>query len=105
MKTVIRTFALAAAMVACVPAFAQSLTPVSRVEPEFPREAVQAGVDKGTVKAKLTIDGDGQVSRVEILDANPRRIFERAVVRALSQWKFSAGAAGRHAEVDLNFSR
>jgi protein TonB len=52
----------------------------------------------------MTLDGGGEVSRVEILDANPRRVFDRSVVRALSQWKFTPGSAGRSVEVEIGFS-
>ena len=78
---------------------------VSKVDPEFPREAAVAGVDKGTVKARMTVDGSGEVTRVEVLEANPRRVFDRAVVKTLSQWRFNAGAAGRLVEIDVNFTR
>ena len=78
---------------------------VSKVAPEFPREAVQAGIDKGLVKARMTIDGSGEVTRVEVLDAQPRRVFDRAVVKTLSQWRFNSGNAGRLVEIDVNFTR
>jgi len=81
------------------------LVPVSRVEPEFPREAISAGADTGKVRAKMTIDSTGEVSRVEIIDATPRRVFDRAVVKTLSQWKFSPGSDGRSMEIDVNFRR
>ena len=80
-------------------------TVVSKVDPEFPREAIQAGADKGMVKARMTVDGTGEVIRVEILDAQPRRVFDRTVVKTLSQWRFNAGAAGRTVEIDVNFTR
>lgn len=103
-------FARFAAVAACVgalsfPAFAADATLVSKVDPEFPREAVQAGADKGSVKARMTVDGSGEVVRVEILEAQPRRVFDRAVIRTLSQWRFNAGAAGRTVEIDINFTR
>ena len=88
-----------------VAAFAADVLVVSKVDPEFPREAVQAGADKGLVKARMTVDGSGEVVRVEILEAQPRRVFDRAVVKTLSQWRFNAGAAGRTVEIDVNFSR
>ncbi|MEO5677478.1 MAG: energy transducer TonB [Usitatibacter sp.] len=78
---------------------------VTKIDPEFPREAVQAGVDRGVVKARMTIDGTGEVTRVEVLDSNPRRVFDRAVVKTLSQWRFNAGSAGRMVEIDVNFNR
>ena len=79
------------------------LKAVSRVEPEFPREALKSGTEKGKVKARMTVDGGGEVSRVEIIDANPRRVFDHAVVRALSQWEFNPGAAGRSMDVEIGF--
>ena len=80
-------------------------TLLAKVEPEFSREAIQAGADKGLVKARMTLDGSGEVTRVEILEANPRRLFDRAVVRTLSQWRFSGGSDGRMVEIDVNFRR
>jgi protein TonB len=84
---------------------ASDLVPVNRVDPEFPREAISAGADTGKVRAKMTIDAAGEVSRVEIIEANPRRVFDRAVVKTLSQWKFSRGSDGRSMEIDVNFHR
>jgi periplasmic protein TonB len=78
---------------------------LSRTDPEFPREAVQAGVDRGDVKARMTLDGSGNVTRVEVVEATPRRLFDRAVVRALSQWKFSDGLSGRTIETEVEFKR
>jgi protein TonB len=87
------------------PALAVDAQVVSKVDPEFPREAVYAGADKGMVKARMTVDGAGEVVRVEILEAQPRRVFDRAVVKTLSQWRFNPGAAGRTVEIDVNFTR
>ena len=81
------------------------LVPVSRVNPEFPREAISAGADTGKVRARMTIDSTGEVTRVEVIEANPRRVFDRAVVKTLSQWKFPAGADGRTMEIDVDFHR
>ena len=78
---------------------------VSRVEPDFPPEAYRAGVDRGTVKARMTVDAAGGVTNVEIVEANPRRVFDRAVSRALAQWKFNEGAPGRTYESEIEFKR
>jgi protein TonB len=100
-----------AAITACVgalsaPAFAASDAQlVSKIDPEFPREAIQAGADKGLVKARMTVDQSGEVVRVEILEANPRRVFDRTVVKTLSQWRFNSGTSGRTVEIDVNFTR
>ncbi len=92
----------AAALLASLGAHAQ-LRPVSRVDPEFPREAQLASVEKGRVKARLTVDASGEVTRVDIVESNPRRVFDRAVVRSLSQWRYERGAEGRTIEVELDF--
>lgn len=76
---------------------------ITRVDPDFPREAVQAGVDKGLVKARMTLDANGNVTRVEVVEAAPRRIFDRAVVRSLSQWRFTEGPSGRTVETEIEF--
>jgi len=34
-----------------------------------------------------------------------RRRFDRAVVKTLSQWKFSAGGNGREKEIEIAFKR
>lgn len=78
---------------------------LSRVEPEFPTEAARAGIERGTVLAKLTLDGGGNVTLVEILNANPRRVFDRSVMRALGQWKFNEGPAGRTVESEVSFRK
>jgi TonB family protein len=111
-STKVSRFTRSAALALCVGAFSivaiaapGDATVVSKVDPEFPREAVQAGADKGTVKARMTVDGSGEVVRVEILESQPRRVFDRAVVKTLSQWRFNVGSAGRHVEIDVNFSR
>ena len=78
---------------------------VSKVQPEFPKEAAQAGVDRGHVKVRLSLEASGEVSRVEILEANPRRIFDRAVVKTMTQWRFNAGDANRAVEMDVDFQR
>jgi protein TonB len=86
-------------------AYAGDAQIVSKVDPEFPREAAAAGVEKGVVKARMTVDGSGEVTRVVVIEAQPRRGFDRAVVKTLSRWRFNAGAAGRLVEIDVNFAR
>lgn len=95
---------VAAARTAPAPEAASSRL-VTRVDPDFPREAIQAGVEQGNVKARMTLDAGGNVTRVDILDAQPRRVFDRAVVRALSQWRYSEGASGRMVDMEVAFRR
>ncbi len=87
-----------------LPAGAQA-TPVTREPVEFPREAVKAGVDKGEVKVKVTVDASGNVTDVQIVEAKPPRIFDRAVRSSVAKWKFNAGDANRSYETIIEFRR
>jgi protein TonB len=89
----------------CFGAVAADLAPLTKIDPEFPREAISAGAEKGRVKARMTVDSSGEVTRVEILDASPRRLFERVVIKTLSQWKFAPGGDGRLMEIEIDFHR
>ena len=70
--------------------------------PDFPAEATRKGIASGVVKAKVNIEADGKVSSVEILEAEPKRIFDRAVTAALMEWRYEPGEKGSH-EVRLVF--
>jgi protein TonB len=85
-------------------ALAAHATPkvLKKVPPEFPAEATKKGISTGSVKAKLTIEADGKVSDVEIVEAEPKRVFDRAVKSALMEWKFEPGEKATH-EVKLVF--
>ncbi|MCW5592760.1 MAG: TonB family protein, partial [Burkholderiales bacterium] len=78
---------------------------LARVDPDFPSEALREGYDGGVVKVRLAVDAEGNVTRVDIVEAKPRRVFDRAVTNALSQWKFNAGKAGRAVETEIVFRR
>lgn len=79
--------------------------PVSAPAPAFPAEASAAGHDRGQVRVRLTLDDEGRVARVEILKAEPPRVFDRAVAESLSRWRFEPGPAGRTLETDVVFRR
>jgi periplasmic protein TonB len=87
----------------------QEATPVvsvvAREQPEFPRDAIRQGIEGGTVRAQLTINAAGDVTKVAILQAQPPRIFDRAVTGSLSRWKFNPGAEGRTYTTEIAFTR
>jgi len=62
---------------------------VQRFEPEFPREARDAGIRSGFVEALLELHNDGRVKSVGILAAQPPRWFELEAARALYRWQFT----------------
>ncbi|MBV8502002.1 MAG: TonB family protein [Paucibacter sp.] len=76
---------------------------VKKVPPEFPVEATRKSISSGTVTAKVSIEADGKVSHVEIVEANPKRVFDRAVTDALMDWRYEASGEKQQTEVKLVF--
>ncbi|MEJ6006331.1 TonB family protein [Paucibacter sp. AS339] len=77
---------------------------LKKVPPEFPPEASKQSISSGTVKAKMAIDADGSVTGVDIIEAQPRKVFDKAVTRALMDWRFEASGEKQSHEVKLVFS-
>lgn len=65
----------------------KTATPVVRVEPRFPVEALRDGIN-GWVKLRFNIDESGSVTDVEVMQAEPRGVFDREATRALRRWKY-----------------
>jgi outer membrane biosynthesis protein TonB len=74
------------------PVAAQTANPkvIKKVPPEFPGEAIRKGVDKGVLKARVTIDGAGVPTEVSIVDTQPAKakILNDTVIGAVNQWRF-----------------
>ena len=82
----------------------KSSTPLVKVNPVYPREAIRSGIEKGQVVAQLSIDEKGLVTDVKIVAADPPGVFNREVTQALSQWQFHAEGEQFVGEVELNFA-
>lgn len=76
---------------------------LKKVPPEYPNEAIKKNISSGSVRAKIAIAGDGKVSNVEVVEAEPKRVFDRAAIEALSQWKFEGTGSAQTHEVKLVF--
>lgn len=61
--------------------------PIVKIDPQWPREALLNGIE-GFVEVEFTITPDGSVADVEVLNAEPRRLFVRDAIRAVLKWKF-----------------
>lgn len=58
------------------------------IAPAYPYGARNRSIS-GTVTALLEVDADGRTRAVRILAADPPELFDKAVVRALSNWRFA----------------
>ena len=85
------------------PAIRRGAVPIERVEPVYPREAIKDNISNGKVVARLQVDEKGLVTSVTIVEANPRKVFDREVIRALSQWKFKPEGDRYIAEIEITF--
>ncbi|MBT4836222.1 MAG: energy transducer TonB [Methylococcales bacterium] len=65
----------------------EEVIPLVRIAPRYPRNAARRGIE-GWVKVKITINKLGQVIDAKVIDAQPKRIFNRAAIKAIKKWKF-----------------
>ncbi|MGY3570181.1 energy transducer TonB [Vibrio paucivorans] len=81
----------------------QQAMPLYRVEPRYPAKALKRSME-GYVIMKFTIDSTGRPTDIEVVEANPRRVFEREAIRALQKWKYQPKVIDGKAIAQLNQS-
>jgi len=74
-----------------------------RVDPVFPRQAQRDGIS-GRVIAHVVVAPSGSVTEVRIIQSQPPRVFDREVIRALSQWRFNPEPVGFIGEYEIVFN-
>jgi len=87
----------------------KTATAVVRIDPKYPPQAAKDGIE-GWVKLSFSIDATGAVVDVQVLDAEPKRIFDREAIKALKAWKYQPqmkdgkAVAQQGMQVQLDFS-
>lgn len=76
---------------------------ISNMQPVFPVAAAKAGLTQGSVSARIFIEKNGNVSKVEVLDAKPRKYFDKEVVASLLTWKYAPISNPQTKIVEFNF--
>ena len=66
------------------------LTPLVRIPPVYPLLAKRRGIE-GWVKIKFMVNKNGHVENISILDSDPEKIFDSAVLQCVSSWRFKPG--------------
>ncbi len=77
---------------------------LKKVPPEFPAAAVKKGIKTGSVKAQINIAPDGKVTEVNIVESTPPKVFDKAVIEALMEWRFEGSGEKQSHELKLVFN-
>lgn len=77
-----------------------TVKPLKSRVPNYPWRARKEGIE-GFVELEFSVDADGRVADVEVLDAMPAGVFEEAASKAISRWTFAASevAGSRYRQV------
>ncbi|NWH03608.1 energy transducer TonB [Desulfobacter latus] len=68
----------------------QPLTVISRVPPVYPFRAKAKAIE-GWVSVAFTVNEQGRVEDIKILDAEPENIFDDSVMQCVAAWRFKPG--------------
>lgn len=91
--------AAATALPERAPPVVQSVEPrlIKMVEPEYPQEALMRGIE-GWAEVSLNVTAAGDVVAPRIEDSSRSRLFNRAALSAVQQWKYAP--RGDHATTE-----
>jgi len=66
----------------------RDVIPLVRINPEYPSRARSRGIE-GWVQVEFAITPAGTVADAKVVDADPKGLFERAALDAISRWKYN----------------
>lgn len=79
----------------------KEIVPFATRQPDIPQVAWDRKID-GWVLVAFTVNGQGRVENVQVLDANPPGIFESSVIASLQGWQYDmVDIGGGRAKVQL----
>lgn len=84
--------AMGAGMVVAPTVFAQEPELVEVAAPEYPRGAERRSLE-GYVVVQYNVTDSGEVTDVAVVEQTPEGVFDRAVLRALEDWRYASGSA------------
>jgi len=61
---------------------------LTHVEPVWPQKAIDNKIE-GSVTMSFSINTDGSVDNIEIIESTPNGMFEKSSIKALAKWKYA----------------
>lgn len=82
-----------------------ALKPIEKVEADYPLSAVK-NAQEGWVLLTFNTDEKGHTSQIKVLDSSPKKIFDKAAVKALSQWRYiETGNTNQQVLIEFGLTR
>jgi periplasmic protein TonB len=66
------------------------LIPLAKVAPVYPLHAARRGIE-GQVRVQFLVTAQGTVADIQILAAEPEKVFDQSVIDCVSRWRFQPG--------------
>ena len=79
-----------------------TLVPLSTARPQIPREAYEAGIE-GWVEVVFFVTKEGRVTNIRIVDAQPRGVFEAAMIESIRNWIYPVSSGAREVQQRFEF--
>ena len=82
----------------------ESVSPIVRIEPKYPKQAAEQNIE-GSVVLGFTINADGSTDNIKVISADPQGVFDSEAIRALKKWRYKpvSNPAQQHL-VQLDFA-
>lgn len=80
----------------------RDLVPLATARPQIPREACNRGIE-GWAIAKFNVTPKGRVTNVRVVDAQPRGVFEKPMIKSLQHWVYEATGGDKAYQVEWKF--
>ena len=80
----------------------KSLIPLATARPQIPKDAYERGIE-GWVEIVFVVTRKGKVRNIRIINAQPRGVFEAAMVEATSRWIYPKSNRSREVKQRFDF--